>query len=123
MAYTTTPTPTATEGDSFEINDILVYPHPNPDIDNSGVTVRFTLTKSALNVRFRLYTVNFRQIREQTYFAGQVKGLLEAGDNEITVEGNHFKNLARGTYYFVLSGEDTQGKKAKSALEPVLVIR
>jgi hypothetical protein len=116
------PTPVKPDG-KFEIRDPLAYPNPNVHIDNSGMRIKFILTRDAEKVTFKLFTVAFRFVRQVEFSAGQAQGSLAAGDNEVAVYGEVFKGLAQGTYYYIMTAQDGNGRRANSVLKPVIIIR
>ena len=120
---TLTPTATKTQGGEFEIQDPVAYPNPDNVINNTGVNIRFKLTVTATKIKFRLFTVSYRHIREESFTAGQVSGGLTTGTNVITIPPKYFTGLAAGTYYYMLSGEDGSGNKTSSGLKIIIIIR
>ncbi len=121
-----TPTPavtlTTTSG-QLEIKNLLVYPNPNMDIDNSGIKIRFVLSRNAEKVIFKLFTVAFRSVRYAEFTSAEVRGSLTAGNNEVAIDGRVFKGLSQGMYYYIMSVEDGQGTRVNSVLKPLIIIR
>ncbi|MCX7698776.1 MAG: hypothetical protein N2114_04855, partial [Candidatus Goldbacteria bacterium] len=116
--HTQTPTPTLTETDNLEIiQETPVITYPNPIIDkNTNITVKFKISKSATKFTFRLYTIAFRLISEKI-----MEKSFSAGTNEVIIESLYIKNLARGTYYYIIFVEDNKGKLAKSRIEKIVI--
>jgi hypothetical protein len=117
-----TSTPTAGEGDKLEIQDTFLYPNPNYGSLDKGVRVRFSLTKDADTLKFILYTVNFRKVRETEFAAGDISGGMKRGGNEAPIDGKYFNNLANGSYYYFLQAKNYQGESARSIIKPLIII-
>ena len=93
------------------------------DIDNSGIKIRFVLSRNAEKVIFKLFTVAFRSVRYAEFTSAEVRGSLTAGNNEVAIDGRVFKGLSQGMYYYIMSVEDGQGTRVNSVLKPLIIIR
>jgi beta-glucanase (GH16 family) len=122
-ANTHTPTATKTQNGKLEIKDLVAYPNPNTNIDNTGINISFKLSGNATKIKFRLFTAGHRFIREVSFTADQVTGSLTTGSNIIIIPPKYFKGIAAGTYYYVLNVEDGYGNKTSSGLKIIIVIR
>jgi len=121
-AATPTPTETKTQGGKLEILEPLAYPNPVSGIDNMGMYISFNLAVSAANIKFRLFTVACRFVREASFTPDRVKGNLAAGTNIITISPEYFKGLANGAYYYILTAEAAGGSTASSVCKAIIII-
>ncbi len=116
---TTIATVTPTESDKLEIiQEIPVITYPNPVISKkTDVKIKFAITKSADKFTIRIYTAAMRLVMEKV-----VKTKLQSGPNEEILESKYIKDLARGTYYYIIIVEDAKGKMAKSKVEKMIIL-
>ena len=120
-----TPTPAAVKTPDGKpgILDPVAYPNPYSGADNTGLNIRFKMAGTAAKIKFRLFTVSYRHIREESFTAGRVNGGLTSGVNVITILPEYFRGLAAGTYYYMLSAEDGGGNKISSGLNTIIIMR
>ncbi len=114
---TITPTITPTHSVTMPQNDneVLVYPNPvNPD--KSGITIWYNLKATAKTVRFRIFTNSYRLVREEAW------AVRPSGLNQGQVSGNYLKELANGTYMYVLTYGET-GNESAFKIGVLVVIR
>lgn len=120
--YTPTSTATmATEAETLEFaDDGEVITFPNPAKDGEDVKARFSLTKRASKVTFKLYTASYRSIREEKFTAN-----FAAGENDVTLGWlKNFNSLSAGTYYYVLyAGDAGSEKSARSKIGKIIILR
>jgi len=108
--YTPTPTNTLIPSDAKEqeIKDVFVYPHPY-DARADSLKIKFTLKKRTSEVRLKVYSSAFRLIKEV-----EIGKALYAGTHVGQIKASQLRQLANGTYYFVLiDGEGTRSKSDK----------
>jgi len=120
-----TPVPTATPSDELKIKDDKLLPYPNP-ANGGDVSIKFALTRNAKSVTFKLYTSASRLVRELEIPASKINmGLngLKTGDNIITVPAESFKDIANGTFYYILILEDDKGNTVKSKVDKIVIIK
>ncbi len=103
---TITPTPTPSDAKEQEIKDILLYPHPY-DAAKDNLKIMYTITKRAQSVKLLIYSSAFRLIREV-----EIGRALYAGTHIGEVKASQIRQLANGTYYFVV--KDNEGKRSKA---------
>jgi hypothetical protein len=101
----------------------LAYPNPNSEIDSAGMNVSFKLAGSATNIKFRLFTVACRFIREAAFTPDQVKGNLTEGINIITISPGYFIGLANGIYYYILKAGDAGGNTTSSVVKAIIIVK
>jgi hypothetical protein len=122
--WTGTGTPTPTPGIRFDFDftkPIIAYPNPNKVA--TPVAVDFYLVKPAEFVYLRLYTTAGRLIREIVFTKDEVRNGLLQGQNTLSIDPKYLKNLAQGTYYYVLVAEDANKKQVKSTIEKIIILR
>jgi hypothetical protein len=95
-----------------------VITYPNPVKSGKGITLRFTLTKSAASYSFKLYTVAYRSIREKSATV-----TLSPGENEVSIDARYLEGLAAGSYIYVMRVKDNQNRSAVSAPGVIIVIK
>ncbi len=103
---TITPTPTPSDAKEQEIKDILLYPHPY-DAAKDNLKIMYTITKRAQSVKLLIYSSAFRLIREV-----EIGRELYAGTHIGEVKASQIRQLANGTYYFVV--KDNEGIRSKA---------
>jgi len=117
ITYTMTPTNTAistatqTEVETG-IEEILVY--PNPVAKGDDLKIRVKITNKVEKIKVKIWTVGFRLIMQE-----EEEG--RAGENVINIGREKIKNLANGTYYYVIIIED-KDKKINSKIKQFMVI-
>jgi len=106
--YTPTPTNTPIPPDAKEqeIKDVFVYPHPY-EAKADSLKIKFTLKKRTSEVRLKIYSSAFRLIREV-----EIGKALYAGTHVGEIKAAQMRQLANGTYYFVIM--DSEGTRSKA---------
>lgn len=114
--YTATPTNTPELDILLFEKDKPVVNYPNPA--KGDFTVRFSLTKSAARLNMKFYTVAGRKIKELDAAVP-----LSAGENDVMVTKASTANLGNGTYYYLIEASDKEGRKAKSDIGVLILLR
>jgi len=94
------------------IEEILVY--PNPVAKGDDLKIRVKITNKVEKIKVKIWTVGFRLIMQE-----EEEG--RAGENVINIGREKIKNLANGTYYYVIIIED-KDKKINSKIKQFMVI-
>jgi hypothetical protein len=120
---TTVPTATRTPGTKptpaeFVISDPAIFPNPYNSASGSGAYFRCDLTQDAKNLKIKIYTMGFRAIREVT-----LAGILEDGRVDRSIPAADLARLANGIYYYMVTGENGQGARAKSPPELLIILK
>jgi len=89
--------------------------YPNPADGKSDLFIKFKTTKKPYKITFRLYTSSFRFIYEFTK--------ENITNNELTLRNEVISRFARGTYYYILIVQDELGKKAKSEVSRIIILK
>ncbi|RKY29200.1 MAG: hypothetical protein DRP74_09130 [Candidatus Omnitrophota bacterium] len=119
---TITETPTPTEEVEQEIEDVVIYPNPNNPVTDP-IKIRFKITKEGEYIIFRLYTAAARLIKEIKLTKGFADRLLKQGINEIEIPNKYFRNLAKGTYYYLLIIEDKDGIETRAKIDKLIILK
>jgi hypothetical protein len=119
---TFTPTLTATpvlfsDQDLFEIKDTAVYPNPYNQA-RGNFRVYMNLTKPAVKLVLRVYTVSLRKVMEFEETNG-----THYGNYTMNVSSGLFEKLAAGVYFYRLEGESATGEKAFSTASEFIIIK
>jgi beta-glucanase (GH16 family) len=113
---TTTATATAAWGNKFELTNILVY--PNPYISSTAdLKIKIDISQPAAQVKARIYTASFRRVIEYDYGPSDNKEILA------TIPAEKIQKLASGTYYLVVTGSSTTGRKAVSRPSVLIIFK
>jgi len=117
-----TPVPLATptfthvpDGDAIKITDVLVYPHPLNGKDD--IRFFFNLEKSTDSVYLKVYSSAFRLIKNV-----KIAGPCTAGNNYGKASKALTKELANGTYYFILEGKNGN-EKGSSKIDKLIILK
>ncbi len=113
---TMTPTAAATEA-VFRIKEASCWPNPHVKNSGSGVRVKFTLSRGAQSVNFRLYTFGWRLVEDY-----KIPGIFNAGENIIEVPSNRL-NHTNGLYYWVINGVSDKGFAGKSETAVLIILK
>lgn len=119
-ANTNTPTATHTPKISDVLDFVKMMPiitYPNPANAQSDLKIKFFITKTADKIEIKLYTIGFRLIKE---ISKEIN--LQAGENNITIENQFLKEVAKGIYYYVIIIEDNKGKKITSKIQKFMIL-
>jgi hypothetical protein len=121
--YTSTalPTPTYTPTQSnltFELTDVLTYPNPVNPAKDGKLLIKFVSTQEVDKLDVRVYTVGLRLAKEVVW-----DGNYKAGSTVRPVDIGVFSNLANGAFYYVLIGENAEGKKAVSKIGKIIILK
>lgn len=121
---TDTPTPIYTAEQAElkfdDTNRIILY--PNPIMSNTDVMVRYKVKGEEDIVIIRIYTNSFRLIMEKGYSKSRIARDIN-GIREITIKKENMKNLAKGTYYYLLVVKDKDGREVKSRINNFMVLK
>jgi hypothetical protein len=113
---TPTPVPTA---DTFKIEGQICYPNPYNPLIGEDLHLQFNISQDADRITFKVYTVGFRAVKEKTWTGNFSAGRI----SDVTMPAREFSNYANGTYYYVIEGESTQGKKARSRADIIIILK
>jgi DNA-binding beta-propeller fold protein YncE len=116
-AYATqpaTPTITATIVDYYAGNYVVEdhMPYPNPSLGKFSIT--YTMSLDSELVKIDIYTVGFRKI--VSVQKNNVPGKIPQ-----SVLFDNVRNLANGTYFYVIRGRSAQGKETHATGELVII--
>lgn len=112
-----TPTPSATEADTFEfIKDEPVILFPNPAVKDMDIGLKFSISKKASYLTLRIYTVAARLICEVT-----LAHAMNAGENIVYIDKKYFADLSRGVYYYVVIVHDEE-KEVFSPINKMIIL-
>jgi endoglucanase len=114
--FTATATPAATEADKQVITNLSTAPNPISPAKSTQLKIYFNLTKSASEVKLRVYSTAFRLLNEFV-----IASNCKAGKNTGIISSSKLNNYANGTYYVVVTCEGNS--KARSKLEKIIIIR
>lgn len=112
------PTITPTESNELKFvngSPLNVFPNPN---SGKKFAVKFSVTKKANNFILRIYTVAGRLVKEINQ-----KRQINVGENILWMDDGILKELAKGTYFYVIIIKDEQGKEAKSKVEKFIIMK
>jgi len=116
-SFTYTPTPTATpipaDSKVQEIKDIILFPHPYNSVSDS-LKIKYTTTKRSSEITMKIYSSAFRLIKKVSLGKN-----VYAGTHVGEVKVSQIKQLANGTYYFVI--EDKDG--ARSRTDKIIILK
>ncbi len=119
---TSTPLPSLTatatavpEGTEIKITDVLAYPHPLGG--NEDLNIIFKLEKGTDIINLKIYSLAFRLIKTV-----KISDRCYAGINYSKVSGKVFKELANGTYYFILEGIKGN-EKGRSKIDKLIILK
>ena len=117
-ADTPTQTPVPVDAENFEITDTLIYPNPyNPEL-GMNLTISTEFSRKHGNVKVRFYTPALRCIRTYDFPASPW-----AGKRALNIPASGLEGLANGCYYYVITAEDEEGKKAKSKIPSLIILK
>ena len=117
MTSSITPTWTpAADAAELEIKELVIFPHPYRP-KSGDMTIGYYLTRRCESVRFRVYTCAFRMIIDESVSSG-----MAAGQKYTTLPRELFGRLSPGTYYMYVEAEG-EGKKARSTISPLVILR
>jgi hypothetical protein len=111
---TITPTTAASTG-TFEITGVINY--PNPYDTAAPLYIQFNTTRDCINIVFRLYTASFRRVLSIN------EGPFLRGNDTLQVGAKYLAGLSSGTYYYSIEGTDGSGKKTRSRIGIVIILR
>ena len=122
---TQTAIPTATctparppQPDKLQLTESRPFPNPICPSSQNSLGMIFNITRDCDTIKFRLYTVGFRLIKESVF-----TGSYYAGDNTIAVNTGEIKNLASGIYYYVLIASGAGNKPSAGKAGELIVLR
>ncbi|MCE5301374.1 MAG: CIA30 family protein [Spirochaetia bacterium] len=113
-AITMTPTAAAAL-DVLEIRNPIAF--PNPAIPSTGINIGFMPTQDCDVVTVSIYTVSMRLVRRIS--TGHAAAMVAAHRH---IDASEIRGLAAGTYYYVISGENSSGR-AKSKICKMIIIK
>lgn len=118
--YTYTPTHEPTK-DVLRITDVITYPNPyNPDAGQE-ITFAFDITRPDIErLSLRIYTVNYRLVRETVFEQGALEGALNS--KKFNYPMGEFSRLANGIYFYILIAE-RKGEAARSNIGKLIVLK
>lgn len=82
------------------------------------MAVTYYLTQDVTSAKLLVYTNAFRKVREAV-----LSGFDMAGPRSHSVPASLFAGMANGTYYYYVEATGQSGKKAKSKIELMLIIK
>lgn len=101
---TNTPTPDISR--ELEIKDVFTYPCPANVNKNGAIRFKFTASRAYNKLTLKVYTVSSRLIKKIDIGPGA------AGENTVAISNSIFREMAAGTYYFMINAEnDTKAAK------------
>ena len=81
-------------------------------------SIRYTLTKSAFEVRVKIYTPSLRLVKE--FKAGETG---PGKDKVFTIPAAETANLSRGAYYCVVIARSEDRDRAVSVIKNLIIFR
>lgn len=127
QTFTNTPAATATTTQTQAVLPPSVPPstigepeaYSNPYNPSGAVdlSVRFELGSDCTAVTVDIYTTAYRLVRRQTV------GTLSAGLRVVSIPKTNLSSLSTGHYIYVVSAMDDSGKKIKSKIKSLIIIK
>jgi hypothetical protein len=128
--HTSTPTKTIT-GTATITNTVTVTPdytvvpvtsiepiYPNPYTPGSGgLKMDFNINKPSPKVKFRLFSIGYRLIREYEW------DNLPAGHNTEKVQDSYIDELSSGIYYYIVTYADIDGNEKRFKPKTLIILR
>ena len=109
-------------GSGGNLTDSASQPGSNTDNDNNLEIVNISLTWTAPSEREDNSAISLSEIAGYHVFVGTTKGNYPNSItiNDGTATGHTFTNLPTGTYYFVVTTIDTEGRESQFSSEVVI---
>ena len=114
---TRTPEASAPSVPPSTIGDPEAYSNPYNPAGTTDLSVRFELGSDCTGVTVDIYTTAYRLIRRETI------GTLNAGLRVVTVPKANLSGLSTGHYIYVVSAIDGGGKKIKSKIKSLIILK
>lgn len=124
VTFTNTPTFTATAiEEEFKFDEeFKIINYPNPVKSGNDLKIRFKIKGEEKTVIVRIYTNAFRLIFETAISkSGIIKN--NEGVREITIKNEKIKNIANGSYSFIIIAKDNEGREIKSHIRKIMFIK
>src|ERR1035437_4878494 len=118
--FTATPTrtPVPVDAKDLKITDELVYPNPyNPGL-GIPMGIRADFSQKHRNTMVEIYTSALRHIKEFKF-----PDSPWAGERTLSIPDSSFVGLASGSYYYIITTENENGEKAKSAISKHIILK
>jgi len=121
---TNTPVPTNTpEQGEFKFDETFkIINFPNPVNTDTDIKIKYRIKGQEEQVTVRIYTNAFRLVFEIVCVRSKIIS-DNNGIREITLKKDYIKNLAKGTYYYVIIAKDKQNKEIKSKINKIIIIK
>jgi hypothetical protein len=113
-------TPTPTISNVFVISNELVYPDPIQS-GKGTLHVRLDISQPPQSVRVKIYTFALRLIMDKTWQAGSITYLN--GRSVVDLSMSELGNIANGMYYYIVTAENGEGKKATSEIRSFVALK
>jgi len=95
-----------------------IYPQPVNPMRDEKLLVDFTATQRCSRVLFVLYTAAYRRI-----IVKEIGNNLDAGEHKKVIDTTGFRNLANGTYYWMIEAEGKAGQRAAGRVNVLIVLK
>jgi hypothetical protein len=118
--FTATPTrtPVPVDAEDLKITDALAYPNPYNPGTGTPLTIRADFSRKHRNLTVKLYTSALRCIGEFKF-----PDSPWAGTRTLSVPDSSLAGLANGSYYYIITAENENGKKAKSNIPSLIILK
>ncbi len=121
---TNTPTHTKTsEDDELKFdNTVKIINYPNPANTNADIKIRYKVKGSEQQVIIRIYTNAFRLIKEINYKKSEIS-IDFNGIREIRIKKQNIKDMATGSYYYIIIAKDKNGSEVISKISNLVILK
>ncbi len=118
--YSPTSTQIVTGNTELVISNVFVYPNPLETGDDK-LYIRLDATHQPQSISMKIYTASFRLIKEKTWSADSMASIT--WHYTVNIPAGELNNLGNGTYYYVLTAEDSAGMQVKSSTGVLIVLK
>lgn len=80
--------------------------------------MRLDITRQPQSIEMKIYTASFRLIKAKTWPSASI-----TGHYDVDLPVKELGDLARGTYYYILTAGDGSGRQAKSKVSEFIILR
>jgi len=118
FTVTLTQTPVPEDREKFEITDTIAYPNPYNPGQGADLRIRADFSQKHRDVKVSIYTSALRRIRSIEF-----PDSPWAGVRTLSIPAASLQGLANGSYYYVITAENEEGRKTRSELPAFTILK
>jgi hypothetical protein len=102
----------------FAITGEVAGPNPYDPSDGTPLYINAVFSQGHSNMKIRIYSAGLRCVREYEF-----PDAPWAGTRSLSIPAASLTGLANGSYYYVITAENSKGQKVKSGIPCLVILR